>query len=458
MASSVADSGFRLQPDYVNPALAADSTFTTMFKTAPPKDLLYNDILMAPAASRLWDEQLADNGTQYRPVNQKFSVTINRRNILDFSQATLTFGASCSTTEAQDVHFTQGIWNLFSRIRITSGSVVIMDQLDKNVFESFNYAFSRSGNYDTTIGSIQGIGSVAQRIAWGKLDAGTNYAIPLNIPLLTSEEMAMMNTQGFVIEFYMAPATSCVCKTAGGSPAAGVDYIITNPKIRFHGVEYQPDLQRPIARLPIIAYPYINYKSFTTQIPTGTTKFMYSIPIKVQSLIRMIAFMRPTARINSPSFADVLTTDFQYNNTNEYYLKIDNQHYPPAPIAAGGQQGYQQAYLECLACMNKAELARLNKPSESNNGTCAWKSFDRFLPSGDDFVDNRFAMCLDLKATIDNDPNYLQRFDVTPGNVQLLLNVNFNGSGPTEPQTLYIFMVHSSIAMGDINGKWTLIE
>lgn len=456
MASSVANSGFQLQPNYVNPALARDTAFKDMFPTAAPKDLLYNDILMAPTATRQWMETLADNGNSFTPVNQKFTVTLRSRSILDFSQGFLDFQASCTTSDATPIFFTQGIWNLFSRIRVLVGSYVVMDQMEKNVFESFNYAFTRASNYDSSIGySTQGIGSVAQRQGWA---TGKTYAIPLNIPLLTSEEMIMANNQGFTIEFYLAAPAAVVCAAPLTSPTATLNYTITNPRIRCHEVRYQDDLQRSLVSLSPVVYPYTNYKQFTPQILAGSTTFQYSIPVKVQGLIRMIAFMRPSADINNPAVTDCLTTDFQYNNCLQYQLRVDNDYFPPQPLSAGGSAGPEQAYLECFACMDKAELARLDVHRDQNNGTHVWKNWDRFVPNIDDFTSNRFAICLDLKSTTDNDPNYVQRFDVTPGNVQLILNVNFNSGAPATTQTLYIFMIHTSMVVSDSSGNYTLLE
>ena len=455
MASNVANTGFHLQPNYVNSALARDTAFKDMFPTAPPKDLIYNDILMAPAGSRQWMETLADTGHEFQPVNQKFTVTLRSRSILDFTQAYLDFEAKCSASDSSPVFFTNGIWNIFSRIRVLVGSYVILDQIEKNVFESFNYAFTRASNYDGTVGTIQGIGSIADRQV---LATKGLYAIPLNIPLLTSEEMIMAHNQGFTIEFYMAPATAVVCNAPSTLPTATLNYTITNPRIRCHEVKYQDDLQRTILSLSPVMYPYVNYKQFSTQILAGTSTFQYTIPVKVQSLIRMIAFMRPSADINNPAKSDTLTTNFAYNDCLQYQLRVDNDYYPPQPISAGGSSGPQQAYLECLASMDKAELARLDVHRDQNNGTQVWKNWDRFIPNISDFTSNRFAICLDLKSTTDNDSNYVQRFDVTPGNVQLILNINFGQAAPPSNQTLYVFMIHTSVVASDNAGNYSLLE
>lgn len=456
MASQVANTGFKLQQNYVNPSLAMDKAFKDMFPTAAPKELLYNDVLMAPAGTRQWSETLADNGTQFMPENQKFTVTLRSRSLLNFGSATLNFQAKCQASDSSPVFFTNGIWNVISRIRVMVGSYVVMDQLEKNIFESFNYAFCRATNYDTTIAySNQGCGSIAQRTGWA---SGKTYAIPLNIPLLTSEEMIMANMQGFTIEFYLAPATSVVCYSASTAPSAVLNYTITNPRIRAHEVSYQTDLQNALVSLSPVTYPYVNYKQFTAQIMAGASSYQYTIPIKVQGLIRIIAFMRPNTDINNPNSTDTLTTNFAYNKCLQYQLRVDNTYYPPQPISAGGTSGPEQAYIECLNCMDKGEIARLDVHRDQNNGTHVWKNWDRFVPNIDDFTSNRFAVCLDLKATDDNDPNYIQRFDVTPGNVQLILNLNFEPGFPATNQTLYVFAIHSSMVIADNQGNYTLLE
>lgn len=457
MASSVANTGFQLQPNYVNPSLARDNLFKNMFPTAAPKELQYNDVLMAPAGSRQWMEILADNGTAFTPANQKFTVTLRSRNVLDFSDSCLFFSANCTSSDSTNVFFTQGIWNLFSRIRVLVGSVVLMDQLDKNLFESFNYAFSRAQNYDASIGySTQGIGSMAARQTWAQV--GKTYAIPLNIPFLTSEEMVMAYNQGFTVEFYMASPNAVVCNAAGTAANATLNYTISNPRIRVHEVRYQDDLQRALLALTPIAYPYVNYKQFSTVIQAGSTNFQYSIPVKVQSLMRILCFLRPTTDVNNPAITDCLTTDFQYAGMQSYQLRVDNDYFPPQPLSAGGVAGPEQAFFECMSCMDKAEISRLTALSDQNNGTHVWKNYDRFVPNIDDFTSNRFAACLDLKATTDNDPNYVQRFDVTPGNVQLILNLGFQSGYPLANMQLYVFCVHLSLVMGDNSGNYTLLE
>ncbi len=456
MASAVANIGFLLQPNYVNAALARDQRFSEIFQTAAPRELQFNDILNSPSGSNQWMETLADNGVAFTPSNTKFTVTLRNASSLEFAYATLDFQASCTASDSSPVFFQQGIWNLINRVRVLSGSVVLMDQLEKNVFESFQYAFSRASNFDATIGhNLQGIGSIAQRQGWA---AGNSYQIPLNIPLLTSELFVMGNNNGIVIEFYLASARSAVCFAPSSDPSATVNYTITNPRIRCHEVIYQDDLQRSILTLSPIAYPFVNYKYFSSPLASGSPKVQINIPVKVQSLIRLVCFMRSNSDMENPAATDILTTGFNYNNCLEYQLKVDNTYYPPQALSAGGQSGAGPAFIEMLMCMNRAELSRLDAHRDQNNGSSVWKNWDRVPLSVDDFKLNRFAMCIDLKSTLDNDPNYLQRFDTNPGNVTITLTANFQSGYPLVAQTLHIFAIHSSIVNSDTQGNYMLIE
>lgn len=76
----------------------------------------------------------------------------------------------------------------------------------------------------------------------------------------------------------------------------------------------------------------------------------------------------------------------------------------------------------------------------------------------DDFTTNRFAACVDLRITPDNDPTYIPSFDSTPGNVQLIFNMTFNTGSPTKNQILYLFVIHTGVTMMDDKGNANLIE
>lgn len=461
MASEVTTSeiAFPLQPGYVLPYLAGNTNFRKMFAEALPKDLMYNDILVAPAVERYWTQTLADNGNSFTPANIKFTVTLRSTDLFDNNLGFLGFTLSGTASDGSSCYFQQGSWNACERVKILINGVTVADHLDKAKFESLCYAFSRDAMFDSTLGlSLFGIGSVAQRQAWF---ASNNVIIPMAqlSSLLTAEQWIMGVNNGMVIEFYMAAPTSCICYAPGAvAPFPTLNYTISNPIIYNHEVKYPPLTQKRLLSLSPVRYPYTNYKSFQTQIQAGQTQLQFVIPVRVQSVQKILAFMRPSSDINNPAVPDVLTTDFQYNQCQQYQLQLNNSRWPPQPINAGGSSGAMQAYIECLSCMNAGEVSRLDVHRDQNNGSMVWKDWGKFPVSIQDFTNNRFLACFDLKCTTDNDPNYIQPFDVTPGNTQLILQMWFPSGQPASNQTLYVFVVHTTITEGDNQGNYRMIE
>lgn len=460
MASEVANVRYQLQPGYVIPSLSTDQKFESMMTSAAPKDLVYNDLLLTPAATRQWMEIPADNGVAFEPRSIKFTFTVRSRSLLDWRTGYFKFGFYATASDGAPVFHENGIWNWQSRIRILSGSVVLLDQQEKNTFESMNYAFSRAENFDQSLGyKMMGIGSIADRTAWSAQSANSTFAFPINLPLLTSEQWVMANNQGLTIEIYMASPNTFI-KSTNGNAAATFNYTILNPKIRVHEVRYYGSLQEDLINLSPIVYPYVNYKPFQSTIAAGAGTHQFVIPCKVQGVTRIVGFLRPTADINNP-FAtqpDTLTTQFHHSNLVEHQLRIDNDFFPPQPISDGGPDGPEPGFIEAMICMNKAEIARLDDRRDQNNGTHVWKNWDHFIPNIRDFVDNRCIIAVDLKNTSDNDPSYINRFDITPGNIQLLLNLRFATGFPTVATTLYLFVIHETLVRADNKGNMQMIE
>lgn len=456
MASGVTAPGFVLQPNYVNPDLARDVSYKTMFPTAAPKDLVYNDVLMTPAGKREWVETPAENGNVFGPSNSKMVFNVRSTNILDFRQHVFEFKAQCEASDGSLVYFTNGIWNLISRIRILLGNDVLMELREKNVFESMMYTFSRAPNYDNTLGySLEGVGTTTNRKAWA---TGHTYAIPLSAPFLTSEQQVMMNNQGYTIEIYLAPAESVVCYDALTVAGSRVNYTVRDAKLRYHEITYQDDLYRPLQSLSPITYCWTGYDVFHGQIQQGQTNFQFPIPVKVQGIDRIIAIMRDADDVDNPEVADVLTTRFNYNNCRTVQLKVNNRMVPGQPISAGGDKGPLHAYLEAVQCFDRWETGDLEFHRREVNGTSAMRTYNNIQFDIDDFTTNRFAACVDLRITPDNDPTYIPSFDSTPGNVQLIFNMTFNTGSPTKNQILYLFVIHTGVTMMDDKGNANLIE
>jgi hypothetical protein len=450
--------GFNINANYVPMSLGNPNRFSDFLKPAAPKALLYNDLLMGPAGTAQWTETLADNGTSFTPSNQKFNISLSSNLLYNNRDAILCFGATCTSTVAADLPFFQkGIWNWINRIRVLAGSIVLMDQLDKNTFTSTQYRFARSANFDASVGqALCGIDSIAQRTAWGL--NGQTYGIYLNIPLLTSEFIDMRRFQGpLTIEFYLAAASVALSTGSGLAPAGTLNYTITNPRIRTMEMNYQDDIRQMVNGISRIYYPYTNYKLFSTVIPTGTSNFQYQIPVKVQGVRSIIGFLRYSSDLNNPASTDYLTSSFQNAGVVQYQLKIDNNYFPPQAMATGGQPGAQQAYVEAVRVMDRFETGFFGPQDMEGNGTFSALNFNSVPFSGNDYAGNGFIMPLNLKVMDDNNPNYVTNFDVSPGTVNLVWTMQFSPT-PTVPLNLYLIVMHTTIVVSDSNGRSTMNE
>lgn len=444
-----------------NPMLGVPNKFYNKFKRGAPHDMPSStpSIAVGPSGTSLWAEVQADNGTSFQPSQTFFTFTPRSQNLMDNTIAYVQFGATCSASDGSPVYFQQGIWNIYPRIRMLIGGVMLMDQAYKGEFESMNYAFSRADTFDATTGSLMGIGSVVQRQIWAS-NANWVYIIPINIPPMTAQLWDMYRNQGITIEMYMHQPQNCINAAVNTAAGATYSYTITNPKLRWKDVNYTEESGKLMARIRSISpmyYMYTGYKDFHPPIQAGTSIFQYPIPVKVQAIRKIICYLRPVADY-VPTVTDYLTTDFPAQGCTSIQLKMDNNFNPPQPLYASGSNGPVQAYMEAVNCLNNAELARLDSHRDQNNGTSTWKNWERFRATITDFTSNRFLACINLADTNDNDPDFVQANDVEPGNIQLQLNLTFASGYPTVNLYCHIFVIHSALITADSNGNYRLDE
>ncbi len=450
-------SRFQISPGYSDTALIKDQNFSTMFPTVVPPSSQYNTVRVGPAGQRQNVEFRADNAT-YTYANTKMTIPVQSKGILDFTDAYLEFSASCTSSIAGAAYFTDGIWNIFNRIRVISGSTVVFDQLNKNVFRSMQWAMCRNSDTDATLGAAcWGINTIANRQTAA---AGLNYAIPLDIALLADIEIPFANIANVHIEFYFENPNSCVC--VGASGATNVSYTVNNPRIRCKEVFYQSDLQHDITAMSPLFFPYTNYKPFQFQIPANSNTNQFNIPVKIQGVKRIIAIMRNSADLANPAVSDVFVSEFNYNGTLQYQGKIDNTYFPPAPIKTSytGPNdliGYQEGYLSALHSFDRYETAGMPDARRNNGEPDLYSISDwQVTPAG--FTSTFFSMCLDLKTFEYHGDSMLSKFDTTPGNTTVQLNMTMSGTFPTQTQTLYVFVVCSSLGVLQSDGKFFMIE
>lgn len=456
MAHSVAASGLSIQPGYIVGPLVKSDKYTDVFKATAPKELIMNDILYAPGCTRRWIEKRPLSGDRWKASSTKFTINVESKTQVDMSQCWLHFEASCSASDGTDAFFTNGMWNIFRQVIIKSGGVTLLDMTDKHVFESMNYAFCRSPTFDSTLAfDMMGVGPISRRKTRAK---GAKYAIPINIPLLTSEQIILAKSPALEIEFFLAQPNTVVCADNGTTnPNATFDYEIKNVYLRFWETEYEPAIQDTLVSTAPIYYPFVNFTAYTPVVQTGTRKFQYTIPNRNQSLIRLIVKQIPTRCIDNPFEPDALTTIFEHGGVNNFQAVINNRMIPQVPISAGGDKGPAEAFIEMMLCMDRAELARMDVHSDQNNGTHVFKNLNRLNVNIDEFVTNKFLMCMDFKSTHDNMPNYIVNFSMASANETMMLNIEYDNAKPSENMTLFVFVVFLAMARFD-GDRWIYMD
>lgn len=448
-------SGITITSGGLDKAVVESQKFTTMFPTTIPVSATFNTTRCGPAGQRQEVEYLSGNGTSYTYANGKMTFDIKSQLILDFKHAYLEFFATCAATGG-NAYFSNGIWNLFNRIRVLSGSKVLFEQLGKNYFRSLQWSNVRRGNTDGSLGQFcWGVDTAANRLAKA---AGAVYAIPLDIAYLGLDEIPFTNVTNFIIEFYFESPFNCVqFDTATSNPT----YTIQNPRIRCHEVQYQEDLMRDIVNLGFIIYPYTNFKYYTFSIPAGANTNQFSINFKTQGMKRIIGVMFNASDINNPLTPDLFTTGFQYNNTTQYQAKIDNTYFPGQPfkssqISINDPDGAAEAYLSSYRALARRDVA-YDVFSKRNNGECPDYYSDAWQP-GSDFVSGLFSMAIEFKTFFAHDEFLLSKLDTSGGNTIVQLNMNMANGYPLETQTLMVFVVHSTVVVQWNSGKFDMIE
>lgn len=439
-------------------ALINDQKFSSLLPTVVPRDAVYNTVRCGPAGSRQVVEFPADNSS-YTYRDNKIVIRLNSKGFLAFINGGLEFSAVASQT-AGKAYFSAPIWNLFERIRVVSANNTVIDQPLKNIFRTMQWAFTRASQSDQTLGdACWGVSDVAKRIARA---AGYNYYIPLDIPMFTSEEIPFANlSNGVQLELYLANPETCM-NYEDPAVGAGCGYTINNLRLRCEEVFYQPDLHSEITSYPNILLPFTTFKTYQFTIPAGANNNQFVIPHRNQAMKRMLFIMRDSTSVSNAAAYDVNASRFQKNQCLEYWAKIDNTNYPQQPIKT--QQltvnevvGQQEGYLQMVRAMARNEVYG-NVSHRRNNGETHWNIVKDVQVTPDMFNNNMFVGAIDFKTFDAHDEDLLTKLDTSPGNTTLTLNMKMSNGYPLATQTLYVFCIHSAIAVLSRDGKFFLIE
>jgi len=439
-------------------ALLKDQSYQRVLPSKTPAEMEYNTVATGPAGSRQVVEFLADNST-YTFANGKAIIRLQSKGILSFQNAMLEFSATCSAT-GSGAYFHNGIWNWINRVRVLNGSIVVFDQLYKNSMRSMQWSCCRTPETDSTFGdACWGVSSCINRIARA---SGYNYLIPLDINLLSSDEIPFDSLQnGLTIELYLENPQACVnyvTPSTGSSPT----YSINNLRLRCDEVFYQEDLMNKIRSIGTILLPYTNYKLTQFTIPAGSNVNMVPIQLRVQGVKRFLFWFQNSSDINNSAVPDVKCCEFLKSGMLFYQLKIDQTYYPPQPVKAqftslNDVTGFQEAFFQTANGLARHEADNMIQQRQ-NNGETQWNIFRDFLINADMYNNNMFVGVIDLKTFLAHDEDLLTKFDTTPGNTTIQLNFTLSNSYPLVTTTLNVVAIHSSIGVLDQKGKFFMIE
>lgn len=444
--------------NYQEFALINDQKFSSLLPTVVPRDAIYNTVRVGPAGSRQVVEFPADNSS-YTYRDNKAIIRVQSKGFLSFINSTLEFSAIATQT-AGSAYFSSGIWNWISRVRVTSAGNVIVDQQNKNLIRSMQWAFVRASQSDQTLGdACWGVSDVAKRI---ERAPGYNYCIPLDISMFSSEEIPFAHlSNGIQIELYFENPQSCM-NYVNPATGDGANFTINNLRLRCEEVYYQPDLHQEILDYPNILLPHTSYKAFQFSIPAGSNNNQFNIPVRIQGVKRMIFAMRDSSSVSSAAAYDVNVSRFQKNQTLEYQAKIDNTYFPSQPIkcqqlTATEVTGQQEGYLQMVRNMARNEVYG-DVSRRRNNGETHWNIVKDVQVTPDMFNSQMFIGAIDFKTFDAHEEDLITKLDTTPGNTTMTLNLKMSNGYPLATQTIYVWIIHSAIAVLGKTGKFFLIE
>jgi len=250
--------------------------------------------------------------------------------LLDLRSATFQFtivgieGAGATFTR-----FNSDIRSIIKRMVVRFGSKYVVDTQNINLWFNITNG-TKPVNWASSTGAIAyGTGDATNRNA---LFSNTSYTYAVQLYNLDNSllnEVLPLNKLGVqaYIDLYFAPANECI-----ESDGVGANYVVNN--MQFHYASLVPneswlsEYERQV-RGPGVTYSYCSLENITdtTMLAAGITQASKILTFKYQSLIGIIAVMRPSANVSNMAASNKLN-NYSYANVNTAYVKIGSQQYP----------------------------------------------------------------------------------------------------------------------------------
>lgn len=392
-----------------------------------PKSYEYGDTIIPAVNAECTTYRLTPvTGSTATPGNIiRFEIPSN--GVADFRKSSLFFTASATQTGGVFVCFSNFIGTIFKKIRITAGTLEIIDTNDYNLIASFLiWTYNSTENF-ANAGPFSGIDSLANRKTAA---AGKQYQVYLNLEALTSKPWPVEIMDDILkIEITLDQPNNCLEADGTG----------TNPTFSITNMEWWYDIiNLPRGYINMLkSTPFGFVFRNTTLVKNNFSSAQGDIIIseKTACMTDVITIMRNQPDVSSITVADKFIT-WNYNAATSFQLRHNGHYHPPqvVPCNAGGAYVWWY-YLRWLG-----EWSFNDGPS-INNG------FSQITSTN--FVTNKFMMPVCLQTF--QDSALLNGSDVVSTTDNILFSIVLNAApGVTQEVDSIVF---SEYLVTFCNGK-----
>lgn len=218
------------------------------------------------------------------------------------------------------------IASAFARVRVLSGSVVLVDERAYNLHEVMKYQATASASITDSMAKVFGVGTQALRRTWAS--SGREYIFQPLKNIFPDKLLAIPLLSNYIyIEFYFANPNTCV-----ESATAITNMTFSNVQLIADGIVPSDEYNNQIKNLMAGGkYNFLLQKSDYAISPMVSTSNNIKINIVCKSLKKIYMLQRLGAQIGDISVNDKLQ-NYNFNGTTEYQFKINNNMYPAQNI------------------------------------------------------------------------------------------------------------------------------
>lgn len=405
---------------FANTELSRASTSSSVSSFTGSSSIVPNSLKFTSAkrgiGARRVPVKLRSEQQSYASNNNKLIRILFPNNCLyDTRNGYLTFTLAVSTTGGTYKRVHTGIFSIFNRLRVVSGSTEVEDLRDYNRIYSALWQMINPPDVTTAIGDeVMGFGTTVQRNALGAVS--TDYACPLFSGMLNTELLPFDNLSGnFYLDLYLEDGTACI-ETDGTIP------IITISNILFHveRLELEDSYRNFIKNYVFtngLEIGFHTWERYINSLTAGTQQNL-TINHKSSSMNGMLNFLINSAEINNPLINDRFITWTRSpggaSDLTTSSLIINGATFPDEPIDCLSTRSIEPFQMYCRWIMK-------------------WKlnGFLAIAPPIENasFINNRFVQIDDLEA-YPEEIDLINPFSTLGNSTTLIKKINFSAVIP----------------------------